>query len=70
MLWALVPVKEVTRSKQRLAEVIESREREGLVLAMLRDDVRVMGQSPLAVNDSHRRTDSAQPMAAPLQYCS
>ncbi len=37
MLWALVPVKEITHSKQRLAEVIDSREREGLVLAMLRD---------------------------------
>ncbi len=37
MLWALVPVKEVTHSKQRLAKVLEPREREGLVLAMLRD---------------------------------
>ncbi len=37
MLWALVPVKEITHSKQRLAKVLELREREGLVLAMLRD---------------------------------
>lgn len=37
MLWALVPVKEVAYSKQRLANVLDQREREGLVLAMLRD---------------------------------
>ena len=37
MLWALVPVKELARSKQRLAEILEPREREELVLAMLRD---------------------------------
>lgn len=37
MLWALVPVKEITHSKQRLAKVLNPSEREGLVLAMLRD---------------------------------
>lgn len=37
MLWALVPVKEVAYSKQRLAIVLDPHEREGLVLAMLRD---------------------------------
>ncbi len=37
MLWALVPVKELTRSKQRLAGLLDRAEREGLVLAMLRD---------------------------------
>jgi len=37
MFWALVPVKEVTESKQRLAGVLDRHEREGLVLAMLRD---------------------------------
>ena len=37
MLWALVPVKEFAQSKQRLANVLGPREREGLVLAMLRD---------------------------------
>ena len=37
MLWVLVPVKEMIHSKQRLARVLDSREREGLVLAMLRD---------------------------------
>lgn len=37
MLWVLVPVKEVTQSKQRLASVLYPDERDGLVLAMLRD---------------------------------
>jgi 2-phospho-L-lactate guanylyltransferase len=37
MLWALVPVKELTESKQRLAKVLDPTEREGLVLAMLQD---------------------------------
>jgi len=37
MLWALVPVKEITHSKQRLAKVLNPSEREALVLAMLRD---------------------------------
>ncbi len=37
MLWVLVPVKEIIHSKQRLAKVLNLREREGLVLAMLRD---------------------------------
>ena len=37
MLWALVPVKQLSQSKQRLAAVLEPGEREGLVLAMLRD---------------------------------
>ena len=37
MLWALVSVKHLSASKQRLAAVLEPGEREGLVLAMLRD---------------------------------
>ncbi len=37
MLWALVPVKQTDQSKQRLAKVLDPGEREGLVLAMLRD---------------------------------
>lgn len=47
MLWALVPVKQLNQSKQRLARVLDPGEREGLVLAMLQDvltairDVRV-----------------------------
>jgi 2-phospho-L-lactate guanylyltransferase len=36
-MWVLVPVKELARSKQRLAGVVNSGEREGLVLAMLQD---------------------------------
>jgi len=37
MMWALVPVKELAQSKQRLSGVLDPGEREGLVLAMLRD---------------------------------
>lgn len=37
MLWALVPVKELRKSKQRLASALQPDEREGLVLAMLQD---------------------------------
>lgn len=37
MNWVLVPVKELTRSKQRLAGVLDTGERKGLVLAMLQD---------------------------------
>ena len=37
MLWAVVPVKELAQSKRRLAKFLDPREREGLVLAMLRD---------------------------------
>lgn len=37
MMWALVPVKQTDQSKQRLAKVLDPDEREGLVLAMLRD---------------------------------
>lgn len=37
MLWALVPVKQLSQSKQRLARVLDPGEREGLVLAMLQD---------------------------------
>ena len=37
MLWALVPVKELDKSKQRLAAALDPCERAGLVLAMLRD---------------------------------
>jgi 2-phospho-L-lactate guanylyltransferase len=37
MIWALVPVKELAGSKQRLAPVLGPGERKDLVLAMLRD---------------------------------
>jgi len=37
MLWALVPVKDIVHSKQRLARILDPHERQGLVLAMLRD---------------------------------
>ena len=36
-MWVLVPVKELARSKQRLAGVLDPGERAGLVLAMLQD---------------------------------
>lgn len=36
-MWALVPVKELAQSKQRLSGVLDPGEREGLVLAMLLD---------------------------------
>jgi 2-phospho-L-lactate guanylyltransferase len=42
MLWALVPVKELSKSKQRLAGILDPYEREGLVLAMLRDVLTVV----------------------------
>jgi len=37
MSWALVPVKNLSRSKQRLGDVLCPEEREGLMLAMLQD---------------------------------
>jgi 2-phospho-L-lactate guanylyltransferase len=42
MLWALVPLKELTLSKQRLETVLEPNERQGLVLAMARDVLTVL----------------------------
>lgn len=42
MLWALVPVKELSKSKQRLAAVLGPCERGELVLAMLRDVLSVI----------------------------
>ncbi len=59
MLWALVPVKEVTESKQRLAAVLDQHEREGLVLAMLRDVLTAIQEvdafnGVLLVSRSHR----------------
>lgn len=44
MLWALVPLKQISRSKQRLGSVLEPEERKGLVLAMARDVLTVMRQ--------------------------
>ena len=44
VLWALVPVKEINRSKQRLAGVLAPVEREKLVLAMLRDVLSAIGK--------------------------
>ena len=37
MTWALVPVKDLSKSKQRLGSVLGPGEREGLMLAMVRD---------------------------------
>jgi 2-phospho-L-lactate guanylyltransferase len=45
-LWAVVPAKEIWRSKQRLAEVLFPDERERLVRAMLRDVLRVLTSVP------------------------
>ena len=44
MFWALIPVKEFTESKQRLAGVIQPHERAGLALAMLRDVLTAVGK--------------------------
>lgn len=44
MLWALVPLKQLTRSKQRLGPVLAPEERKGLVLAMTRDVLTVVRQ--------------------------
>ena len=46
-MWALVPVKELNNSKQRLASVLEPAEREELMLAMLRDVLTAIGRVPL-----------------------
>ncbi len=46
MLWALVPVKELSQSKQRLADVLSRDEREGLMLAMLQDVLRAVRGVP------------------------
>ena len=46
-LWAVVPVKEIWRSKQRLSEVLFADERERLVRAMLQDVLRVLMSAPL-----------------------
>ena len=42
MLWALVPLKRLARSKQRLGAVLDAEERKGLVLAMARDVLTVL----------------------------
>ncbi len=44
MLWALVPLKQVTLSKQRLGPVLAPEERKGLVLAMASDVLTVVRQ--------------------------
>ena len=44
MLWALVPLKRLARSKQRLGAVLDAEERKGLVLAMARDVLTVLRQ--------------------------
>jgi len=44
MLWALVPLKQLSRSKQRLGPVLAPEERKGLVLAMVRDVLAVVRQ--------------------------
>ncbi len=44
MLWALVPLKQLSRSKRRLGSVLESEERKGLALAMARDVLLVIRQ--------------------------
>ena len=45
MLWALVPLKELTLSKQPLETVLEPNERQGLALAMARDVLTVLRQN-------------------------
>jgi 2-phospho-L-lactate guanylyltransferase len=47
-LWAVVPVKEIGRSKQRLNAALFTDERERLVRAMLRDVLLALRASPLA----------------------
>ncbi len=42
MLWALVPIKQLKQSKQRLKRVLAPGEREGLTLAMARDVLRAL----------------------------
>ena len=44
MLWALVPLKRLARSKQRLGAVLDAQERKGLMLAMARDVLTVVRQ--------------------------
>jgi 2-phospho-L-lactate guanylyltransferase len=44
MLWALVPLKRLARSKQRLGAVLDAEERKGLMLAMARDVLTVIRQ--------------------------
>ncbi|MEE2778689.1 MAG: 2-phospho-L-lactate guanylyltransferase [Acidobacteriota bacterium] len=46
-LWAVVPVKEIWRSKQRLSDVLFADERERLVRAMLQDVLQVLVRVPL-----------------------
>ncbi|MDX1384859.1 MAG: NTP transferase domain-containing protein, partial [Thermoanaerobaculia bacterium] len=46
-LWAVVPAKEIWRSKQRLSEALFADERERLVRAMLQDVLRVLVASPV-----------------------
>ena len=45
-LWAVVPVKEISRSKQRLSGALFQDEREQLVRAMLRDVLSALRSSP------------------------
>ena len=47
-LWAVVPVKEIWHSKQRLSDVLFADERERLVRAMLRDVLNVLMAAPVA----------------------
>jgi len=65
MLWALVPLKQLALSKQRLEKVLEPTERQGLTLAMARDVLTVLQQHAaidgvLLVS----RTPEAQQLAA------
>ena len=53
MSWVLVPVKNLSRSKQRLGSVLCPEEREGLMLAMLRDVLTAISRHDLRRLLSH-----------------
>ena len=46
-IWALLPFKGPVGAKQRLASVLTAAEREGLVLAMLRDVLQALANTPM-----------------------
>ena len=45
-MWTIVPVKELARSKSRLAAVLSAEDRAALTRQLLRRALRVLGQSP------------------------
>ncbi|MGQ9549093.1 MAG: 2-phospho-L-lactate guanylyltransferase [Roseiflexus sp.] len=48
IIHAIVPVKELRRAKQRLAQVLDTRERQALSLAMLDDVLVALSRSPVS----------------------